>query len=373
MKKTLLVLLVLIFSFNICVSAEPVVNAKSSILMEASTGSILYENNANEQLPPASVTKIMTVLLIMEALERGDITYDTVVTASERAKSMGGSTIYLDAGEKMSVKDLLKGITVASANDACVAMGEFLAGSEENFVNMMNNRASELGMLNTHFENTNGLDSDNHYSSAYDIAIMARELLKHKDIFNFTTIWMDTLRDGKFQLANTNKLIRFYKGANGLKTGSTSKAHCCLCGTAERDGMQLIAVVLASPNSKERFKSVSNMLDYGFDNYFTVGNEEENKKVSEVKVKKGKKDSVGAVVKNGYRAVIKKQDKEKINKQVSIQECVTAPIKKDAELGKITYTLEGEIIGETTVVAEEDVPKKTPLDFFFDFARGITR
>ncbi|MBR0028591.1 MAG: D-alanyl-D-alanine carboxypeptidase, partial [Clostridia bacterium] len=218
------------------------IDARAAILIEQESGTVMYEMNSDEQMPIASVTKIMTMLLIMEAVDSGQIALDDMVTVSENAMSYGGSTMFLETGEKLSVNDMLKGIAVASANDGCVAMAEFLAGSEDAFVDMMNKKAAELGMKNTHFMNTNGLDEDNHFSSARDVAIMSRELLKHKTIFNYTSIWMDTLRGGKFQLANTNKLIRYYDGANGLKTGSTSKALCCLSASAKRDDMQLIAV-----------------------------------------------------------------------------------------------------------------------------------
>ena len=236
-------------------NTDLVLNAKSAILMEEATGNILYESNPDERLPIASVTKVMTMLLIMEAVDSGKISLDDMVTVSENAMSYGGSTMFLETGEQLTVNDMLKGIAVASANDCCVAMAEHLAGSESAFVDMMNEKAKELGMENTHFMNTNGLDEDDHYSSARDVAIMSRELMKHETIFNYTSIWMDTLRGGKFQLANTNKLIRFYDGANGLKTGSTSKALCCLSAAAKRNDMQLIAVVLGAPTSAERFAS----------------------------------------------------------------------------------------------------------------------
>ena len=270
MKRIISVLLIFLIMFSSAVcSAEyiPSKPVKSLLLMEASSGKILYEQNSHESLPPASVTKIMTMLLICEAVDSGKISLDTKITVSERAKSMGGSTIFLETNEVMTLNDLLKGIAVASANDACVAVAEHMCGSVEAFVALMNARAKELGMKDTNFINCNGLDADNHYTSAYDIAIMSRELLKHSMIEKYTTIWMDSLRNGEFQLANTNKLIRFYQGANGLKTGSTSKAGCCISATAKRDGMQLIAVVLGAENSKDRFNAASELLNYGFANY----------------------------------------------------------------------------------------------------------
>ena len=260
---------VFLLSFNLVGYANPQIqtSAKSVLLMEQSTKEILYENNPDEQLAIASVTKIMTMLLIMEALDEGKISMEDMVPVSERAMSMGGSTMFLEAGEELSVYEMLKGIAVASANDGCVAMAEFISGSVETFVAEMNKRAQELGMKNTNFVNTNGLDAEGHYSSARDVALMSAELLKHEKIFEFTTIWTDKMHDGKFDLSNTNKLIRFYSGANGLKTGSTDKALCCLSATAKRDDLQLIAVVLGAPTSNDRFNDARTLLDYGFANY----------------------------------------------------------------------------------------------------------
>lgn len=347
---------ILVFSIVISVKAEVEINAKSAILVETESGRVLYEYNADEQLPPASVTKIMTMLLVMEAIDRGEITYDTIVTASERAKSMGGSTIFLDTGEQMSVDDLLKGIAVASGNDACVAIAEHLSGTVEAFVDVMNNRAAELGMTNTHFVTCNGLDDDNHYTSARDISIMSRELLKHKDIFRYTTIWMDSLRDGKFQLANTNKLIRYYSGANGLKTGSTSKAGNCISATAKRDDMQLCAVVLGSPNSKARFAAASSLLNYGFDNFAASGLTA-GETAGEVTVIKGAEGNVRAVLEENCYAIIEKARKNDMEKSVEIAESVKAPVRKGDKLGKITLTLDGETVAEADIVAEKDVKK----------------
>ncbi len=360
MRKILASLLavVLIFSIIDAKAKALELDGKSFILIECATGQVLYEDNADEKLPPASVTKIMTMLLIMEAIERGEITYDTIVTASERAKSMGGSTIFLDTGEKMTVDDLLKGIAVASGNDACVAMAEHLSGSVENFVAVMNNRAKELGMVNTNFETCNGLDSEAHYSSARDIAIMSRELLKHEDIFRYTTIWMDSLREGKFQLANTNKLIRFYAGANGLKTGSTSKAKNCISATAKRDNMQLCAVVLGSDTSQKRFNAASTLLNYGFEN-FTVSGMKKGESAGEVTVKKGVAEKVGAVLQEDCMIVINKANKDSVEKNITLAEKIEAPIKKGDKLGKIEIKTEA---GSTVVdiVAKDDVGR---IDF----------
>ena len=333
-------------------------NAKSAILMEESTGNILYESNPDERLPIASVTKVMTMLLIMEAVDSGKISLDDMVTVSENAMSYGGSTMFLETGEQLTVNDMLKGIAVASANDGCVAMAEHLAGSESAFVDMMNERAKELGMENTHFMNTNGLDEDDHYSSARDVAIMSRELMKHETIFNYTSIWMDTLRGGKFQLANTNKLIRFYDGANGLKTGSTSKALCCLSAAAKRNDMQLIAVVLGAPTSAERFASAKSLLDYGFANYavntqITAGDE-----VQKIAVEKGVDKEVGVVAGDSCSTLVKKGQEDNITKEIKIDETITAPIEAGQKIGTMTISRDGEVIADIDLNASSAVEKK---------------
>ena len=333
-------------------------NAKSAILMEEATGNILYESNPNERLPIASVTKVMTMLLIMEAVDSGKISLDDMVTVSENAMSYGGSTMFLETGEQLTVNDMLKGIAVASANDGCVAMAEHLAGSESAFVDMMNEKAKELGMENTHFMNTNGLDEDDHYSSARDVAIMSRELMKHETIFNYTSIWMDTLRGGKFQLANTNKLIRFYDGANGLKTGSTSKALCCLSAAAKRNDMQLIAVVLGAPTSAERFASAKSLLDYGFANYavntqITAGDE-----VQKIAVEKGVDKEVDVVAGDSCSTLVKKGQEDNITKEIKIDETITAPIEAGQKIGTMTISRDGEVIADIDLNASSTVEKK---------------
>lgn len=333
-------------------------NAKSVILMEESTGNILYENNPDERLPIASVTKVMTMLLIMEAVDSGKINLDDMVTVSENAMSYGGSTMFLETGEQLTVNDMLKGIAVASANDGCVAMAEHLAGSESAFVDMMNEKAKKLGMENTHFMNTNGLDEDDHYSSARDVAIMSRELMKHETIFNYTSIWMDTLRGGKFQLANTNKLIRFYDGANGLKTGSTSKALCCLSAAAKRNDMQLIAVVLGAPTSAERFASAKSLLDYGFANYevntqITAGDE-----VQKIAVEKGVDKEVDVVAGDSCSTLVKKGQEDNITKEIKIDETITAPIEAGQKIGTMTISRDGEVIADIDLNASSAVEKK---------------
>lgn len=333
-------------------------NAKSAILMEESTGNILYESNPDERLPIASVTKVMTMLLIMEAVDSGKISLDDMVTVSGNAMSYGGSTMFLETGEQLTVNDMLKGIAVASANDGCVAMAEHLAGSESAFVDMMNEKAKELGMENTHFMNTNGLDEDDHYSSARDVAIMSRELMKHETIFNYTSIWMDTLRGGKFQLANTNKLIRFYDGANGLKTGSTSKALCCLSAAAKRNDMQLIAVVLGAPTSAERFASAKSLLDYGFANYavntqITAGDE-----VQKIAVEKGVDKEVDVVAGDSCSTLVKKGQEDNITKEIKIDETITAPIEAGQKIGTMTISRDGEVIADIDLNASSTVEKK---------------
>lgn len=333
-------------------------NAKSAILMEEATGNILYESNPDERLPIASVTKVMTMLLIMEAVDSGKISLDDMVTVSENAMSYGGSIMFLETGEQLTENDMLKGIAVASANDGCVAMAEHLAGSESAFVDMMNEKAKELGMENTHFMNTNGLDEDDHYSSARDVAIMSRELMKHETIFNYTSIWMDTLRGGKFQLANTNKLIRFYDGANGLKTGSTSKALCCLSAAAKRNDMQLIAVVLGAPTSAERFASAKSLLDYGFANYavntqITAGDE-----VQKIAVEKGVDKEVGVVAGDSCSTLVKKGQEDNITKEIKIDETITAPIEAGQKIGTMTISRDGEVIADIDLNASSAVEKK---------------
>ncbi len=340
------------------------INAKSGILMEASTGEVLYEQNANERLQIASVTKVMTMLLIMEAIDSGKISLDDMVTTSEYAASMGGSQVFLEAGEQMSVNDMLKAIAVASGNDAAVAMAEFISGSEGAFVEKMNKRASELGCENTHFINCNGLDeTPEHYSSARDVARISQELLKHTKIFDYTTIWMDSLRNGSFGLSNTNKLIRFYNGANGLKTGSTSTAKYCLSATALRDGMQLIAVIICAPSTKDRFSSASALLDYGFANYEVASNEDLSVAVPYVRVVGGVKEQIAPKV-SGSGFVVKKGNKSKLETRFEMEESVSAPVEDGQKLGEIIYTIDGEEVTRRDVCATERVDKINAVQIF---------
>lgn len=326
----------------------------SAILIELETGNVLYEKDADTQRQPASVTKIMTMLLIMEAVDSGKIDMDDTVTVSAYAASMGGSQVFLKEGEQMSVEDMLKSITVASANDACVAMAEHIAGSEESFVAMMNERAAELGMVNTNFENTNGLDdtTDSHVTTARDISIMSRELLKHKKILDFSSIWMDSIRNGEFGLTNTNRLIRFYKGANGLKTGSTSKAGFCISATAQRDGMTLICVIMGAPTRDSRNEAAKKALDYGFANYALY--RADGEEISDFPVLRGERETVnlnsGEFIYLGAKSSI-----GDIEISTELPECLTAPFKAGEAVGRIVYSIGDQVIGESEIKATEDI------------------
>jgi len=355
------------------VTAEPSelgVNAKSHILMEASTGQIFAENNADEKLPIASVTKIMTMLLIAEALDSGKITLEDMVSVSRHAMDMGGSTMFLEEGESLSVSDMLKGIAVASANDGCVAMAEFLEGSDTAFVAKMNQRAKELGMTNTNFINTNGLDADNHYSSARDVAIMSRELLKHDVILNYTTIWTDSLRNGKFELANTNKLVRFYDGANGLKTGSTSKAGCCVSATAKRNDMQLIAVVIGAPSSKERFAGARKLLDYGFSAYRIAYPVKKGDVLGNVSIKGGITSEISGLASEHLSVLTSVSDNSETELVTEFEE-LKAPVYVNEKIGKVSVMKNGEKIGETDILASQTVEKKSFFSWFYEALRML--
>lgn len=338
--------------------ASEMVNAKSAILMEQTTGKVLYELNPDEKMQIASVTKTMTMLLIMEAIDEGKIKYSDMVSTSEHAASMGGSQIFLEPGEEMSVDHMLKAICVSSGNDAAVAMAEYIGGSEEAFVDMMNKRAKELGAKNTHFINCNGLDeTKDHFSTARDVALISCELLKHEDIQKYTTIWMDTLRDGKFGLSNTNKLIRFYKGANGIKTGSTSAAKYCLSASAKRDNMQLVAVVLCAPSTQDRFSGASKLLDYGFANYEVADGKKLAGKTSAVAVVGGEKDFAACDVESSGNIVLKKGEASKIKVKKTMPKEINAPVKKGDKIGELVYTLDGKEIAKKDIKASEEVKK----------------
>ncbi len=337
-------------------STLPEISAPSAILMEYSSGEIIYEKNPDEKLPLASVTKVMTMLLAMEEIESGRMKYDDIITASAHAKSYGGSTIFLEEGEQMTVRDILKGIAVASGNDAAVAMGEHISGTEELFVERMNSRAEELGMKNTHFVNCNGLDAEGHYSTARDIAIMSRELMKHKDIFEYTSIWMDSLRNGEFTLSNTNKLIRFYDGATGLKTGSTSKAKFCISATAMRNNMHLISVIMAAETSKKRQSDASTLLNYGFSTYEVDSVIEKNKEVSTIPVEKSKVDKVSVVTETDFNFLHKKRDNTKIETKKKLKK-IKAPVKKGDDVGTLSIIINGKEKHKIRLICANDAPK----------------
>ena len=338
------------------------VPAKSALLMDVATGTVLYASNEHEPLAPASVTKVMTMLLIMEAISSGKIGWNDTVTASEAAAAKGGSQIFLKVGETMSVTDMLKSIAVSSANDCACAMAEHIAGSEEAFVSLMNKRAKELGMNDTNFVNCTGLDDDanakDHKTSAYDIALMSRELLKnHPDIKKFTTIWMDTVRDGTFGLSNTNKLVRFYQGATGLKTGFTSTAGYCLSASAQREDLELIAVVMGCETSQKRFAACKSLLDYGFANYALAVPQMTEK--TQVPVKLGTEDSVSVQMGQADALLIEKALKGQVSTQIALMEEVTAPVSKGQRLGTLTVTAGEHILAQIPLVAEETVNRLT--------------
>ena len=347
-------------------------HSKSSVLMCADTGDIIYENNAYEHLSPASVTKVMSILLILEALDSGKISLKDEVSASPNAVAMGGSQIWLEEGEKMTVEELFKAVVIASANDACTALAEHIAGSTASFAAMMNERARQLGLENTNFENCTGLDDTavNHYSCAYDIAVTAREVLNHKLIFNYTTIWLDYLRGGETELNNTNKLVNTYSGITGLKTGTTSKAGFCVCATAERDGMRLISVVLGADSSDARFKSASNMLDYGFANYQVVTPQIDENKIVEVKVQNGVEKKIKPVYDETDMLLIKKGTGE-ISYEYSVLQKTAAPLKEGDKLGEIVMLSGSEEIKRIPLFAGKSIDKISYLFIFKNILSNI--
>ncbi|MBP1737023.1 MAG: D-alanyl-D-alanine carboxypeptidase [Oscillospiraceae bacterium] len=361
----------LISSAGAVTGSPSTINAGACILMEKETGTVLYEENADTQLEPASVTKVMTLLLIFEALDSGRFTLDDMVTVSAHAASMGGSQVFLEENEQMSVNDMLKAIVVSSGNDACVAMAEFIAGSEEGFVSMMNQRAQELGMVNTTFKNCTGLPAAGHVTTARDIAIMSRELiLNHPAIRNYSTIWMDSLRDGAFQLANTNKLIRFYQGATGLKTGSTDSALYCLSATAERDGMELIAVILKAPTSSQRFETAKSLLDFGFANYELV-DIFPSEALAPVDVTLGESSTVQPVLQASSKLLVDKSQKNSITTDVTLSDTVTAPVAEGQVLGEVTVSVDGEVRQTIPIVAATAVNRLTIPGIFKNFMYSL--
>lgn len=381
MKKAICLLLTVftIFSFNTTVlaanktgntaltnlnTADFEVRAKSAVLMEANTGKILYSQNEDEKSSPASVTKIMTLLLVAEAISEERISIGDTVVISDHAASMGGSQVFLEEGERMNVEELLKCTVIASANDAAVALAEHVGGSESIFVSMMNKRAEELGMENTNFENVTGLDDStkNHVTTAEDIAIMSRELIKHDLITKYSSLWQDSIRHGEFTLTNTNRLVRFYEGCNGLKTGSTDKAGYCISATAKRGGMQLIAVIMGSETRDIRNAEAKTLLDYGFSNFAIF--EKEEAALENVDVLYGTKD-VAQLYSSPFSAVIPKSDIKKVEICYEIPESVAAPVKAYNPVGKVTYKIGEEIIGTSDIYIKEEIEKISFYDIFF--------
>lgn len=371
MKRFVCFLMVFLLSLGItCQPAyaeneSPVtVKAKAYVLMDASTGEVLLKNNEHQKLFPASVTKIMPLLLIMEAIDSGKLDLNENVTASAEAAAKGGSQIWLKEGETMTVNELLKAAVISSANDACAALSERIAGSEEGIVKMMNDRAKELGMNDTHFVNCTGLDddTDEHLTSAYDIALMSKQLLSHERIREYTTVWMDSLRNGATQLVNTNKLVRFYKGTTGLKTGTTSKAGHCVSASAERNGLHLIAVVMGSDNSKDRFEGAKALLNYGFANFKTVTPQYDKALITPVKIIKGYTNSIIPQTGSIKALTVKSGDENKIEAQVEIATDVEAPVEKGQKLGSVTFSLNGETIAEYPLTASEEVRRLTVFE-----------
>lgn len=341
--------------------------AKSAVLIERDTGKVLYNKNSNERLAPASMTKIMTMLLIMEALDKGKIKMSDKVRTSEHAASMGGSQIFLEPGEEMTVKEMLKGIAIASGNDASVAMAEFISGSEEEFVKKMNKKAKELGLKNTSFKNPTGLTEEGHYSSAYDMAIMAKELLKYESITKFTGTYEDYLRentDKKFWLVNTNRLIKFYPGVDGVKTGYTGEAKYCLTASAKKGNMRAIAVVFGASTPKERNGQVTKMLDFAFSQYETHPLYKRNETVAKVKVKKGKQKFIELTTSEPISILTKKgEDMNDVKKEIKMKDNISAPIQKGQELGTLVLKKDGEVLAESPVAAKEDMKKAGFITF----------
>lgn len=342
--------------------------AGAAILIEQNSGQILYGYNIHERLHPASVTKVMSLLLIMEALDNGKISLDTQIPCSTNAASMGGSQIWLDPRETLSVNDMLKAIAVVSANDCVVALAEYLGGTEEGFVQMMNDKAKELGMNDTTFKNCHGLDEDDHLTSAYDIALMSRELLtKHPKITEYTTIWTDTLRDGKSALSNTNKLVRNYAGCTGLKTGSTSLALYNLSASATRDELSLIAVVMKAPTAAKRFSNATSLLDYGFNNFSYKTFAKQGDVVKTITVNKGVQNEVNAVYETAPALLIKKGEESNITYDISLNDSIPAPVSQGQILGTVTYSSNGNVLLTTNLVAESAVEKSG----FFNITKNI--
>ena len=352
------------------VTGAPETEAGSAVLMEKETGTVLYEAPAHDKLEPASVTKVMTLLLVIEAIDSGRLKLDDMVTVSARAASMGGSQVYLKEGEQMTVDDMLKAVAVVSGNDAAVALAEHLAGSESAFVERMNQRAHELGMEDTNFLNCTGLPAAGHLTSAYDIALMSRALIGHAKIREYTTIWMDTIRDGQFQLANTNKLVRFYEGCTGLKTGSTDSALYCLSATAERDGMELIAVVMKSPTSAQRFESAKSLLNFGFANY-TLLDIQPDAAIPPVEVSLGTLDQVQPILGQGSRILVDRNELNEVTTELRLTDNVEAPVEQGQKLGEMVVSVGGQERQVIPLVADQAVERLTLPGIFAKFVKQL--
>lgn len=373
MKRGLILLLIL-STFTICCYAAPEVAAPSCVLMDAKTGTILYEKNPEEQLAPASVTKVMTLLLTMEAIDRGQLHWEDTITASAAAAAKGGSQVYLAEGEQMPLREMVKCVVVSSANDCAAALAEAVAGSESSFVEMMNQRAQELGMTGTHFCNCTGLDdeagADQHYTTARDIAIMSRELLTHDEIREFTTIWMDTIRDGTFGLSNTNKLVRFYSGTTGLKTGFTSAAGYCMAASAERDGMELIAAVMHCDSSTDRFESAKALMDYGFATY-TLVDPVADTEIPAVTVELGQVEEITPVPQSTTPVLLEKAQTSDLTRDIQLSPTVSAPVTEGQILGTLTLKSGETILAEVPLVASSSVEKLRWGDLFLQLLRHL--
>ena len=339
---------------NVSALSEDEISAPSAVLIDADSGKILFEKNKDEQRPCASITKVMTLLLVMEALDAGKIHLDDVVTTSVHAASMGGSDIWLEEGEQMTVDEMIKATAVASANDAAVALAEHICGSEDDFVAMMNEKAKELGMEQTTFLNCNGLDEEGHLTSAYDVALMSKELIRHNKIFDYTNIWLDSLRGGETQIVNTNKLLKTYPGITGLKTGTTGEAGSCISATAQRDGLSLVAVVLGAPSGKERFADAAALLDYGFANFMTV-KLDMSEDLYPMTVDGGMENEVAIVCEDSAAVTVPKGEEGSVKQTLELSESITAPVEKGQKVGTLSYTLNGETVASFDVVTADSV------------------
>jgi len=376
LKKLIIYLLICFLcfgNFSFVYAEEFVQNGKAALLIEVNSGEILFEKNKDEQLAVASMTKMVGLIIIMEHLESGKLSLDDIVTASKNASGMGGSQIYLETGEKMSVKDLIKGITMASANDATVAMAERIAGSEEKFVEMMNDKVQELGLVNTHFVNSTGLDEEGHYSSAYDMAMIAKELLNHEEILNFTSVYEDYLRvntSNKFWLVNTNKLVRLYEGADGLKTGFTDNAGYCMAVTAKRNGMRLIAIVLGENKGSIRNDETSELLDYGFNTYKVNTLKEKNSIVDKINFDKSTKDEINIYLSKDASILMKQSDNDLgYDTEINLNK-INLPLHNGDVVGKMLIKKNNSVIDEIDLIVKEDVSSKTFLQLFIDVLKG---